>query len=298
MKQFYTGLAIFFLVACVVLAYLVFQDIAGFHTQLLDFDDYVTEDEKASERIISLAYLIAAALGTLLLSLVFMTLRNFARVPVVELAEGDLKKIEKAAEDANHEATEQDRIEQERLAKERAAQQAKAEELAETLLKFKGKGSNLTQRSESYLRELANAFSAGQGVFYLRSEAEQLRISATYAFIVEDGQPQTVEYGSGFVGEVARKQTILALEEIPENYLQIFSGLGSSVPTFLIYQPIIHQNEVCGVVELALFATLNSFELEALQKVANHLGGVFYPEVKDRFKTTSPVGETNPTTSS
>lgn len=299
MKQYYTGLSFFFLLAFVVLAVFVIQDISVFHNYLInEFDAYVTEDAKLSERLISLTWLIGATIGALLLSMGALTLRNFARLPVVELAEGDLKKIEKAAEDANQEATEQERLEQERLAKESALQQAESEKLAQTLLKFNPTGTDLKQRTEGWLRELANSFSAGQGIFYLRSESEQLKITSTYAHIVDDDQLKTVTFGSGFVGETARKQQLLVLEEIPENYLHIFSGLGSSEPTHLVYQPIIHQSEVCGVLELALFSALNPFELDALKKVADHLGSILHSEVKDRFATASPVGEPNPTPAS
>ena len=297
MKQFYTGLSVFFLLLTVVLAWLVFSNLAGFNQYLAsNFDEYVTQDAKLSDQLQGITWMVAGCLAALFLALAAMTLRNFAKVPVVELAEADIKKIEKAAEDANQEATEQERKEQERLKKLQKEQQAQATQKKEKLLQFQPKGNTMTLRAESWLRELANGFNAGQGIFYLRSQKEQLALAATYAYIVEDGQTQEVSYGSGFVGETARKQVRLVLEEIPENYLQIFSGLGSAVPNFLVFQPIVHQQEVCGVIELALFGELNTFELEALQTVADHIGKSLYPEVKDRFSIASPVSEPNPTT--
>jgi CheY-like chemotaxis protein/HAMP domain-containing protein len=59
--------------------------------------------------------------------------------------------------------------------------------------------------------------------------------------------------GEGLLLEAMRSKTLLAVEDVPENYLKVRSGLGESTPRSLLFLPLARAEETVGVLELALF---------------------------------------------
>ena len=59
--------------------------------------------------------------------------------------------------------------------------------------------------------------------------------------------------GDGLLVEAMRSKSILAIDDVPETYLKIRSGLGEGSPRSLLFLPLARSNETVGVLELALF---------------------------------------------
>ena len=61
------------------------------------------------------------------------------------------------------------------------------------------------------------------------------------------------EMGEGLVGQVAQTGEVINLNEVPDGYIQVISGLGKASPSSLIIYPVKKNEEVIAVFELASF---------------------------------------------
>ena len=111
----------------------------------------------------------------------------------------------------------------------------------------------LTQFTEEVLSNIARELDIVQGLFYIRrQESETFAVKGKFAYFGEQ-EPGDFELGSALTGQTAKNQKVLRLSKIPENYITILSGLGSSSPKSLMLVPVIHEGETIGLIELAAF---------------------------------------------
>ena len=128
--------------------------------------------------------------------------------------------------------------------------------------------------TEKILSNIAKEFDIVQGLFYVKeSETDIFSISGKYAYFGEE-EPSSFKLGESLSGQVAKNKKPLNLVDIPENYITILSGLGSSSPNYLLIIPIILNNETVGVIELASFKKFKSNFSDFFEKVSEQIGKV------------------------
>ncbi|HYQ46785.1 MAG TPA: response regulator [Polyangiaceae bacterium] len=77
--------------------------------------------------------------------------------------------------------------------------------------------------------------------------------------------------GEGLLIEALRSKSLLAIEEVPEDYLRVRTGLGEGSPRSLLLLPLSWADETVGVLELALFKTDTEDVRELLSSVQEML---------------------------
>ncbi|MDX9846163.1 MAG: 7TM diverse intracellular signaling domain-containing protein [Tenuifilaceae bacterium] len=77
--------------------------------------------------------------------------------------------------------------------------------------------------------------------------------------------------GDGLVGAVFADNEMKVIENIPEGYYQVTSGLGSSVPKNMLLSPLSTDEAVFGVIELARFDDFKPEEIDFVKKIANSI---------------------------
>ncbi len=97
------------------------------------------------------------------------------------------------------------------------------------------------------LKNLARELEIMAGIFYVGKKGE-FEVSATYA-MASPTQPYSFREGEGLTGQVARNQQTMVLTRLPEEHLEVYSGLGKSTPSYLAIVPLIHKNKTIAVVE-------------------------------------------------
>lgn len=112
------------------------------------------------------------------------------------------------------------------------------------------------QGSQRYLNEVCKQLQAGQGAVYTASN-QTLTLKFGYALNTNDQDTATYAFGEGLIGRVAVEETPLFIDKLPENYITIFSGLGSASPGYLVIVPIKNTDGLKGVLEIALFTSIN-----------------------------------------
>ncbi len=117
---------------------------------------------------------------------------------------------------------------------------------------------NQEELLQKALDKLCELTQAGQGAIYLIQhvgERKELELRFGFALVVaETGSPR-FELGEGLIGQVAVSGKSVYLDEVPEGYITIVSGLGTSYPRYLLILPLKsnNSNSVAGVLELATF---------------------------------------------
>ncbi|WP_428911870.1 response regulator [Niallia sp. Krafla_26] len=133
------------------------------------------------------------------------------------------------------------------------------------------------------LKMLANVFiskivpmlGASYGAFYIKSsegEEQLLRRLAAYAFSRNDNRFETFQLGEGLVGQCALEQKPILLNDVPNDYLKIRSGVGESTPTNSMIFPILYEGETLAVVEIASFDIFRDGHVNLLKEVVGTLG--------------------------
>ena len=112
------------------------------------------------------------------------------------------------------------------------------------------------------LNQLCDQLNAGQGALYTistKGDKKNIDFKSGFALVLaEDEKVPSFELGEGLIGQVASSGKSLYLDELPEGYAaRIESGLGAALPKFLFIFPLKKENEITGVVEVALFAAIS-----------------------------------------
>ncbi|PSM42708.1 hybrid sensor histidine kinase/response regulator [Streptomyces dioscori] len=134
---------------------------------------------------------------------------------------------------------------------------------------------DLSVVAELIMDELAPLASAQYGAFYLAEETgngSELRLVGSYGYPDEDDRPDRIPFGRSLVGQAARSRRAITVDELPPNYVSISSGLGRTVPTALVVLPIMVEDQVLGVIELASVTRFTQIHLDFLGQLMETIG--------------------------
>lgn len=138
---------------------------------------------------------------------------------------------------------------------------------------------SVAETCEKVLQEMIKYTGANQGVIYLTQEEEgqkpYLQLMSAYAYGRKKHIQGRREIGQGLVGQAYLEKDLIFLTEIPDNYVKITSGLGGSNPRNIVVLPLIYNEKVEGVLEIASFQKLNERAVEYLQKLSENLASAF-----------------------
>jgi transcriptional regulator with GAF, ATPase, and Fis domain len=132
--------------------------------------------------------------------------------------------------------------------------------------------------TEKILQNVAKELNIVQGLVFVLNDADrQFHISGEYAYFSEE-QPRSFPLGETLSGQVAKNRKMMSINELPDGYITVLSGLGKSNPHHLIIAPIVHGDASIGIMELASFKpfgdneeTLVSLLSEAMADLLNEL---------------------------
>jgi signal transduction histidine kinase/DNA-binding response OmpR family regulator/HAMP domain-containing protein len=127
------------------------------------------------------------------------------------------------------------------------------------------------------LSELAPLITAHHGVFYMMdSEGSdaRLRLIASYGYRSSRKLPTSFLPGEGLVGQCALEKTRIWLTDVPRDYIQVSSGLGAAPPTNIVVLPILFEQQVKAVIEIASLDRFTETHLSFLDQLMESIGVV------------------------
>ena len=124
------------------------------------------------------------------------------------------------------------------------------------------------------LSELAPLVNAQQGVIYQMETEESAGMVLLSAFADdgEDGHLRRLRIGEGLVGQVASEKRRMLISDLPEKSVPIRSGLFESVPKNVIVLPVLFEDRVKAVIELASLGTFTASHLAFLEQLTASIG--------------------------
>ncbi|MCL6667612.1 response regulator, partial [Streptomyces panaciradicis] len=129
--------------------------------------------------------------------------------------------------------------------------------------------------AELIMDELTPLVAAQYGAFYLAEDTEaghDLRLVGSYGFPDDDERPTRIPVGRSLVGQAARNRRTITVEDLPEGYVSISSGLGHALPRALVVLPIVVEEQVLGVIELASLTRFTQIHQDFLAQLMPTIG--------------------------
>lgn len=132
--------------------------------------------------------------------------------------------------------------------------------------------------SIALLPELVRYIDACQAAIYIYKEEGNdkiLELEGAYAWGKQRFNADKIvinpEIAHGLVDQVFLEQKTILLSDVPDGFVNITSGLGTANPNQIIILPLIHNEEVCGVLEIASFNKITPVIQEFLEEAAGNM---------------------------
>ncbi|MFF3493621.1 HAMP domain-containing protein [Streptomyces sp. NPDC002795] len=161
---------------------------------------------------------------------------------------------------------------------------------------------DLMEVADLILRELTPLVNAQYGAFFLAEEdddgTQQPMTVPTkgLAFIAGygSGSASVINTGGmpvhGLVRQAALEKKRILVEEVPPDYININSGLGEAAPASVVIIPILFEDKLLGVIELASFSRFSDVHLAFFDQFVNTIG-VAINTIIANSRTESLLGE-------
>jgi methyl-accepting chemotaxis protein len=134
---------------------------------------------------------------------------------------------------------------------------------------------NINELSYNIISNLVNYLNANQGGIFIVNDNEinklYLEMAGCYAYNRQKFLQKVFNPGEGLIGRCYQERATIHLTDIPENYIKITSGLGDDKPTSLLIVPLLNNDSVFGVIEIASFTNFEAYQIEFIEKIATSI---------------------------
>jgi HAMP domain-containing protein len=135
---------------------------------------------------------------------------------------------------------------------------------------------DLVTVSNLILSELAPLVNAQRGVFYVVDRDEEsepvLDLVASYAFTERKNLSNRFRFRQGLVGQCAYERKRIVLTNVPPDYITIGSALGETPPVNIIVLPVLFEQELKAVIELASLGRFSETHQSFLDQLMESIG--------------------------
>ena len=136
---------------------------------------------------------------------------------------------------------------------------------------------SITGLCDAVISQLVKYVKANQGAIFLiekddtEMESAYLNLTACYAYEKKKYLNKQILKGEGLMGQAWQENDTLLINDVPEEYINIRSGLGGSHPKAILMVPLTVNQEIQGVLELASFRDFEEYQLSFIQKIGENL---------------------------
>jgi len=134
---------------------------------------------------------------------------------------------------------------------------------------------DLEELSYIVISNLVQYLKANQGGIFIYNDRDrsdiQLQLAASYAYNRRKYLEKNIKLGEGIVGAAAIEKKTVHLKQVPNDYIEITSGLGKATPKTILIVPLLREDATMGVLEIASFKEFQPHEIEFVEKVAENV---------------------------
>ncbi len=125
----------------------------------------------------------------------------------------------------------------------------------------------LGYQTVKFIADFINAVQAGLYIVISDNKQKKLRLISFYSYNRRVYHNKEIDFGDGLAGTCAlEKKSIYT--KVPDNYLEITSGLGKKAPNYIFLLPLIHNEELFGILEFAFLEKLDNRFISFLSTIS------------------------------
>ncbi|MCQ2252606.1 MAG: GAF domain-containing protein [Bacteroidales bacterium] len=148
--------------------------------------------------------------------------------------------------------------------------------------------------SFNIISNLVKYVGANQGGLFVINDDDKndvyFELTAGYAYDIRKILKKKVKPGVGLVGRCIVESDSIYISNLPEDYINITSGLGEKSPQHLLIVPFKFNNEIYAVTEIASFEPIEEYKKQFVEEVGNSIASTI-ATVKINIRTNKLLQE-------
>ncbi|MGJ3236172.1 PAS domain-containing protein [Marivirga sp.] len=139
---------------------------------------------------------------------------------------------------------------------------------------------NPAQLSKEVISEIVKYVEGNQGAIYLvekddEDEEPYMEMKAAFAFGRKKVIKDKVRPGEGLIGQCYLEKDMIYLTDVPDDFVRIKSGLGDAPPKNIVIIPLMTNEKIEGILEIASFQVLPDYKVDYLKNLGESLATSF-----------------------
>ncbi|KAB2870627.1 MAG: PAS domain S-box protein [Bacteroidales bacterium] len=135
---------------------------------------------------------------------------------------------------------------------------------------------NLTLLCDDIIKNLVWYLNSSLGGIFILNENKETNektfdMVSAFAYDRKRFLNKSYHFSEGLIGACAAERDIIMLTEIPQQYIEITSGLGDANPNFLFLIPLITEDQVMGVIEIASLKKFQVHEISFIKELGKSI---------------------------
>jgi methyl-accepting chemotaxis protein len=118
---------------------------------------------------------------------------------------------------------------------------------------------------------LVKYLDANQGGFFVVNDDDPshayLELTASYAYERRRYLKKRIEAGEGLIGTCYQEGETIYMNDVPDKYISITSGIGQANPRVVVIVPLKVNDTIHGIVEIASFKEMKRYQVDFLEKI-------------------------------
>lgn len=116
-----------------------------------------------------------------------------------------------------------------------------------------------------------------QGGIFIRTtmpdnkDVECFELYAVFAFGHQRFHKRIIALDEGIIGACAMEKHTIIINDVPDNYTEIGSGLGQAKPKALMFVPLIYNDYLYGVMEFAAFVKFEQYQIQFVERISENI---------------------------
>ncbi len=132
---------------------------------------------------------------------------------------------------------------------------------------------DISELSYNIIRSLVKYTDALMGGMYLYDkENKSIELKAAYAYEKQKHFSANFKPGESIVGACILEKRKIILDNIPDDYIKIATGLGSGTPSVIAVIPVFFKNEINAVIEIAFIKTPEEYVIQFVEQLGDSIG--------------------------
>lgn len=151
---------------------------------------------------------------------------------------------------------------------------------------MRGTGEDLKIISHRIISTLVKYLDANQGGLFILNDDDPkdiyIELMASFAYNRSRFHQKRIEIGDGIIGACFLEKERIFMTKLPDDYMEIRSGLGTANPSSLLVVPLKTEDNVIGVIEIASFNVLQEHEIEFVEKASENISANLFTSKASR----------------